>query len=306
MSDAPLIQDLFPQALAGRSDPDAVAAAITARSGSSFSAGMSILARPRRTAMRAVYAFCRVVDDIADGDFPTSAKLDGLNAWREEMDRLYAGTPVSAIGQALIAPVEAHDLPQREFLLMIEGMEMDARGPLIAPSSERLGAYTRRVAGSVGSLSMRIFGAWKGEVSERFALALGDAFQLTNILRDVEEDAETGRVYLPRELLETHGVALLPGCVAGAPGLPGVCRDLGEQARAHYDTARGLAGAHDRARLRPALLMMGAYEAYLDRMEALDWQRSPHGVALSKRAKLARGLRYAVMGPGRAARARQA
>jgi len=293
------IDELVPEAMAGPADPDAIAAEITARSGSSFSAGMAILAKPRRNAMRAVYAFCRVVDDIADGDYPTSAKIEALDAWREEVERTFSDRPVSSVGRALTAPIEAYRLPKREFLFMIEGMEMDARGPLIAPSCDELGAYTRRVAGSVGCLSMRIFGAWKGAESERFALALGDALQLTNILRDVEEDADNGRVYLPCECLQAHGVALIPEDVPGAAGLPDACRAVGATARAHYDTARALARAHDRARLRPALLMMGAYEGYLDRMEAQAWQRSPGGIVLSKHAKLARGLKYAFMGPGR-------
>ncbi len=304
MSGEPPLPELLPSPLAEGADPVIVAAEITTRSGTSFGAGMAILPKPRREGMRAVYAFCRVVDDIADGDFPVDDKQAALDAWREEVDRLYAGAPQSAVGLALKPSVEAYDLPKQEFLMMIEGMETDAHGPVVGPTRDGLAAYTRRVAGSVGMLSMRLFGAWRGEISDRFALALGDAFQLTNILRDVEEDAAIGRLYLPKELLEAHGLPSDdPASVARHPGLPEVCREIGAEARGFYDQARALAADHSRAKLRPALLMMGAYEGYLDRMEGMDWRRAPDEELLSKRQKLWRGLKYAFAGPGRAPRA---
>ena len=147
--------------------------------------------------------------------------------WRNEISRLYKGAPISAIGQALVDPIAIYELPEAEFVMMIEGMEMDANGPIIAPPSSELRAYTRRVAGSVGLLSMRTFGAWRGEVSHDFALALADALQITNILRDVEEDAAIGRIYLPHELLERHQV--LPDCetISTNAKLPDVRRELG-------------------------------------------------------------------------------
>ncbi|MBY0423146.1 MAG: squalene/phytoene synthase family protein, partial [Parvularculaceae bacterium] len=172
------------------------------RSGTSFAAGMRILSKPRRDGMYAVYAFCREVDDIADATTDVVEKRLGLAAWRSEIDRVYQGRPQFPTGVALVEPVRAFGLDRQEFILMIEGMEMDAEGPVVAPTMERLLAYTRRVAGSVGMLSMPIFGAPKGEASNRFAQALGDALQLTNILRDVGEDAIIGRLYLPKELLE--------------------------------------------------------------------------------------------------------
>jgi phytoene synthase len=183
---------------------------------------------------------------------------------------------------------------------MIEGMEMDADGPIVAPLRPVLKRYTRRVAGSVGALSMRIFGAWTGDVSDRFAVALGDAFQLTNILRDIEGDAADGRLYLPADLLDRHGIAARdPLAVARHPALPALSAELGAEARAAYDEARALALEHNRLRLVPALLMMGAYEAYLDRMEALGFHRPLPEKLLSRRQKLFHGLSYALFGPGR-------
>ncbi|NNU15697.1 squalene/phytoene synthase family protein [Parvularcula sp. ZS-1/3] len=289
----------LPQPYTG-SDAGGKASLITAASGTSFAAGMGILPADRRAGMHAVYAFCRQVDDVADGPWTADVKHRALDSWREEMDALYRGSPVSAVGQALLPAVEAYDLPKDEFLGMIDGMAMDAEGPIVAPSREELALYTRRVAGTVGVLSIRVFGAWKGDVSDRFALALGDALQLTNILRDVEEDADIGRLYLPAELLAKHGLAgASPDDVAQAEQLPAIREELGAEAEVLYNEARKLAEEHERKALRPALMMMGAYEGYLLRMKKLGWRIDPDAELLSKRAKLFRGLRYAFFGPGR-------
>ncbi len=278
-------------------DPQVVVDRITGAAQSSFSLGMKLLARPRRRAMRAVYAFCRVVDDIADGDLDASEKHRLLDAWRAEIAALYDGRPVSAVGQALIRPVDAYGLPSEEFLSLIDGMAMDADGPIVAPSRDDLALYTRRVAGTVGMLSMRIFGAWRGDVSRRFALSLADALQLTNILRDVEEDAAIGRLYLPAETLARHGVPADAARVEGHDALPAVCAEIGQEARHAFTAARANIGAHSRVSLAPALAMLGVYERYLDMMEAQNWQRSP-AVRLSSLQKLRYGLQaLAISGP---------
>lgn len=272
----------------GRS-PQQVVDGITGQAQSSFSLGMKLLPRPRREAMRAVYAFCRVVDDIADGPLPAPEKRAMLAEWRAEIDRLYGKAPQSAIGRALSGPVARYHLPRDEFLLMIEGMEMDANGPIVAPSEADLTRYNRRVAGSVGMLSMRIFGAWTGEASRDFALSLADALQVTNILRDVEEDAAIGRIYLPREVLERAGVAPDPAAIAADPRLPAARTALGARARASFARARAAIPRHSRLRLAPALAMLGVYEGYLDRMGSLGFRfRGP--LTMSKAEKLRRGL----------------
>ncbi|MEM9061886.1 MAG: squalene/phytoene synthase family protein [Pseudomonadota bacterium] len=269
---------LEPLPHSGPVPPQQVADEITRAARSSFSLGMNLLSHPRRQAMRAVYAFCRVVDDIADGDPPadtmsSSAKLSLLAEWRLEIDRLYAGQPVSAIGQALLEPVGRYDLPKAEFIAMIEGMETDAAGPVIAPKTEDLMVYIRRVAGSVGCLSMRIFGAYRGAVSDEFAIALANGIQLTNILRDIEEDAEIGRLYLPMEVLKQSEMPPTPADVAIHANLSEVCRIVGGIARKNYAVAEALSAQHGRVALAPARAMMGVYRRYLDLMETRDWQR---------------------------------
>ncbi len=316
------------------------------KSGTSFAAGMAILPRPRREAMHAIYAFCRDVDDIADDPAMSVAeKRARLAEWRREIDRLYEGAPTFPAAIALMEPMRVFDLPRAEFLMMIEGMEMDAEGPIVAPALERLFAYTRRVAGSVGLLSMPTFGAPKGAASDRFALALGDALQLTNILRDVAEDAAIGRLYLPAELLEKHcapkdaaevvaalssplsrsggrgaggegasisgampgespsPLAPLPQAGEGKSALAAVAQDLSVIASRKFAEARAALADLDWRTVRPALLMMGAYEAYLRKMTARGWERVGEPVSLSKAEKLLIAARYSIAPPLRSASA---
>ena len=288
---------LAPHPAPAGTDPQRVADAITAEARTSFAAGMRVLARPRREAMHAIYAFARVVDDIADGAAPEAEKRNLLDAWREEVRRLYEGRPVSAIGHALAGPVRRYALPREEFLMLIEGMEMDAAAPVVAPPMETLRAYTRRVAGAVGVLSMRVFGAWDGPRSEHVGLRLGDAFQLTNILRDLEEDSERGRLYLPREALVGAGVPVAdPGAALAHPGLPAACAEVGGLARADFAAARAAMAGLSRIALAPALLMTGVYEGYLARMEARGFRRDGARIAMSRPEKLIRGL-ICLVGP---------
>ncbi len=175
---------------------------------------------------------------------------------------------------------------------MIEGMEVDARGPVIAPDMIELQNYTRRVAGPVGCLSMRIFGAHLGPESERFALALADGIQLTNILRDFEEDAGIGRLYLPRNVLEQADVPATPEVAAKHPNLSKACALLGKVARQNYDQALTDLGLHSRIASAPARAMMGVYRRYLDLMEANAFQRP--APSMTKGQKLRYGLQAVI------------
>lgn len=287
-------------------DPKAVARAITERSRTSFGPAMRLLPRARREGMWALYAFCRILDDIADEDWPLPEKRRLLEGWRAEIGRVFQGDPRSAVGRALAEPVRVFGPPRREFLALIDGMRMDADGPIVAPDMETLRLYARRVAGAVGAISMRIFGAWRGPESERFALALGEALQLVNILRDIGEDARLGRLYLPRETLARHGLPVRPresGTEGIAleeivlhPALPAAAAEIGGLARAGFARARAEIPAHSRRALAPALMMMGVYEGVLDRMEAAGF-RPGAATPLTRKQKVWRGLR-AVLRPG--------
>ncbi|WDI30905.1 squalene/phytoene synthase family protein [Hyphococcus flavus] len=262
------------------------------RSKTSFGPGMRILSKPRREGMYAVYAFCREVDDIADEGGTLDQKRKALAGWRAEIDRLYRGVPEYPTGVALLEPVEKFNLPKDEFFLMIEGMEMDAEGPVVAPGLEALFAYTRRVAGAVGQLSMPIFGAPAGKVSDDFAISLGDALQFTNILRDIEQDAGEGRLYLPKELLEKHHCPMTPDEIADAPGLPALREDMAKIAREKFSHARNALKSLDWKILRPALLMMGVYERYLDKMTARGWDNGQPRVTIPNHEKAMIAMRW--------------
>ena len=262
------------------------------RSKTSFGAGMRILPTDRRQAMYAVYAFCREVDDIADEGGEKTQKKEALEAWRREIDRVYQGRPQYPTGVALLEHIERFGLPKREFIMMIAGMEMDANGPITAPSMDGLLAYTRRVAGAVGMLSMPIFGAPSNKIADHFALSLGDALQLTNILRDVEEDAEEGRLYLPYELLKKHGCVIDAATISNDPGLPAVRKELAEIAASRFEETRKALKDLDWRVLRPALLMMGVYETYLARMVARGWENGQPRIKISKLEKAAIAARW--------------
>ena len=271
---------------------------VVQQSGTSFGSGMKILPKDKRNAMYAVYAYCREIDDIADEGGTQQEKLAALKDWREEIDRLYDGRPTGKTSLALLQPLKRYGLAKSEFLLLLEGMEMDARGPIVRPSFETLMAYCRRVAGAVGMLSMPIFGAAPGEVSDRFAISLANALQITNILRDVQEDAVMGRIYLPDELLRAHGITTdNPLDVAAHPALGDVCAELSLVAKENFQTAREALQNLDWRTVRPALLMMGVYQEYLQRLETRGWDKVREPLKLSSFEKLAIAVRWAVAPP---------
>ena len=177
---------------------------------------------------------------------------------------------------------------------MIDGMEMDAE-VMRAPPMAMLERYCRCVAGAVGVLSVRVFGA-RGPDRDAGAVALGDALQFTNILRDLAEDARLGRLYLPRELLDRHGIAGDdPARVLRDPGLPAVCRELAARAAERFDAAdRWLAG-EKRGLVRPALIMRGVYRRTLERLIAKDWQQLDPPVRLGKAERLWVAVRHGLL-----------
>ncbi|MFQ5958539.1 MAG: presqualene diphosphate synthase HpnD [Alphaproteobacteria bacterium] len=246
------------------------------RSGTSFYWAMRLLPKEKREAMFAVYAFCREVDDIADGPGDAEAKAGALAAWHDEIAALYDGRPATTITRALAAPVARFGLRRQDFEEILRGVEMDARETMRGPGMDALELYCSRVAGAVGLLSVRVFGC-RDPRADSFALAAGHALQLTNILRDVAEDASIGRLYLPREELDAAGIfERNPQAVVAHAALPRVCTALSERARRRYAEARAMLAdmtPRDRASLRPAVVMMAVYSRLLDRLVRGGWRR---------------------------------
>ena len=262
------------------SDADLIRAKVQA-AGSSFYWAMRFLPQAKREALFAVYAFCREVDDIADGDAARPEKIVALDGWRQKIEALYLGRAEDPICRALGQAVTAYSLRKKDFIAVIQGMEMDARGPIVAPSLEELDLYCDCVAAAVGRLCVPIFGE-ATPAGERVANRLGRALQLTNILRDVEEDADIGRLYLPAEFLTREGVPLTPDAALEHARLPNVMEALGRIARQAYaDTETALADCAKGA-MRPAVIMMMVYRKHLDRLEANRWRPLPPRSGLAR------------------------
>jgi squalene synthase HpnD len=265
-------------------------------SGTSFYMAMRILPPPRRDAMYAIYAFCREVDDIADDDAsPGPEKIRRLDAWRREIDALYAGKPRMLVSRALADPVRKFKLNRDDFLAIIDGMEMDAKEDIRAPSMADLDLYCARVASAVGMLSVRAFGVIS-HAADNVAQALGRALQLTNILRDIAEDAERGRLYLPRELLDKHEIPTDSiQSVLMHENLPALCEELAKVAEHYFDeAARAMAECPPKA-MRPAAVMGATYRAVLDRLIARGWRDIYTPVSVPKHTKLWLALRHGLL-----------
>jgi phytoene synthase len=252
---------------------------------SSFYAGMRILPKAEREAMYAVYGFCRIVDDIADDQtLPLGEQRARLDAWRADLDALYAGGDA---GQAamLAEAVRRYRLDKADFLAVVDGMQMDLEG-IRAPDLETLYLYCDRVAVAVGRLSVKIFGM-QPQTGAELAHHLGRALQLTNVLRDLDEDAELGRLYLPAEYLREAGVTTkIPERAIAAPGVVKVCERLAATAEEHFREADRILAARPPGRLIAPRLMGAAYAGILKGLRARGWNPPRRKVKVSKAAVL--------------------
>lgn len=271
---------------ARRQDHRAVAAEVR-RAGSSFYWAMRLMAPERRRALFAVYGFCRAVDDIADEPAPVAEKQQRLAQWRGRLGAVYGGAPETPLDRALADAVARFALARADFDAVIAGMEMDAEGPVVAPDLATLDLYCDRVAAAVGRLCVKIFGE-PGDEGAALANHLGRALQLTNIIRDVEEDAKMGRLYLPEPLLAKHAIATRsPPAVARHPALPAVRLALAERALAEFTAAKAALTRCRQGDLRPAVIMMKVYERSFLRMAERRFRPLPAGGLTGRLRRLA-------------------
>ena len=222
-------------------------------------------------------------------------KLAQLEQWRSEIEGLYAGLPQHLVGRALAVPVARFGLNKQDFMAVIDGMEMDAGRSLRITDRDHLGLYCDRVACAVGRLSNRIFGL-DDETGARVARALGEALQLTNILRDIDEDAQRDRLYLPRDLLKAHGITETDiGAVLAHPNLPEACAEMASVAQGRFDEAATLLATCDGRKMRPAIMMMEVYRRIFLGLSRRGWRDLDQPVSLSWAEKLWVLLRYGVI-----------
>lgn len=277
-----------------------VAAATTAEApalpaaGSSFYTAMRLLPRERREAMYAVYAFCRSVDDVADDGGARAVRAAELDRWRGDIDALYAGCPPARV-EPLAGPVARYGLQRADFEAVIDGMAMDAAEDIVAPDAATLDLYCDRVASAVGRLSVRIFGMQQ-EPGIHLAHHQGRALQLTNILRDIDEDAGRGRLYLPRERLRAIGLSdPTPAEAIVHPRLGEVCEALAAEAAGHYRATWDIIARSPRPATKAARLMAAAYGLYLDALRERGWVQPRARVKPGKLALIGVALRHGIV-----------
>lgn len=265
--------------------PDQYCEQKTTGSGSSFSYSFSFLKPDERRAMTVLYAFCREVDDVVDECTEPSVARIKLAWWREEVTRVYAGDAQHPVGKALQWAIEKYKLQRELFLEIISGMEMDLDYNAYRTFSE-LSLYCYRAAAAVGLLAAEIFG-YEDRATLKYAHDLGMAFQLTNILRDVGEDARRGRVYLPEEDMERFGVArddILHERNSGA--MQNLIKFEAARAHGFYTQAFEHLPETDRYRQRSGIIMAAVYRALLSEIEQSGFQVFGPRVRLSPARKV--------------------
>jgi len=238
-------------------------------SGSSFYIAMRLMPVEERDAMFAIYAFCRKVDDIADDGVGTrSQRHEKLEQWRDDLAKLYAGTVAPQV-RFLAPAVTRYGLRLEDFLSVLDGMDMDVAEDIVAPTLATLDLYCDRVASAVGRLSIKVFGMDEGPGFD-LAHHLGRALQLTNILRDIDEDAAVGRLYLPREYLEQMDCCrqMDPAAIIAQPKIDMVCRQVAKLAHHHYDEAQRILVTRPKGRIKTPRLMGAVYSEILRASEA--------------------------------------
>lgn len=263
-------------------------------SGSTFYRAMRILPPPQRHAMYEIYSFCRKVDDIADDPGDRMVRLAQLQQWRRDIDAICAGRAVEGLA-GLVGATREFGLAREDFLAVIDGMEMDVVADIRAPDLATLDLYCDRVASAVGRLSVKVFGL-DANTGRDLAHHLGRALQLTNILRDIDEDAQIGRLYLPREALFHAGITSSePQKVVADRALPKACLPVAERAKAHFAKAEEIMKRNPRRAVRAPRIMGKYYRAILDLLLARGFAAPRAPVRVGKLARLAIVLRYALI-----------
>ncbi len=265
--------------------PDQYCQQKAVRSGSSFYYSFLFLPLEQRRAITALYAFCREVDDVVDECTDAGVAHRKLDWWQEEIERCFAGRARHPVSRALEQPVHNYNLPPEYFREIIDGMEMDLQQNRYENFSE-LALYCHRVAGVVGLLSAEIFG-YRHRDTLRYAEELGTAFQLTNILRDVREDAERGRIYLPLDELLEHRLnphELLN--TRATDRLHDLLRFQAQRARRYYRRAISHLPPADRYAQRSGLIMAAIYQTLLDEIEADGFRVMQRRLSLTPLRKL--------------------
>lgn len=254
-----------------------------AASRSSFYAAMRMLPQEQRDAMYHVYAFCRAVDDVADNGGPREARMAELARYRADIEQFYANGQTTLRTNYLAQPIAKFGLKKDDFIAVVDGMEMDIVRDIHAPDWAVLDLYCDRAASAVGRLSVPIFGI-EGDLGVDLAHHLGRALQLTNILRDIDEDAALGRLYLPKEALHDGGIIETDiDAILAHPALDRVCRGIAQKTRNYYRRSEAIMARCPRRSARSPRMMATVYRGILEKLIARGWHAPRADVRRSKR-----------------------
>jgi phytoene synthase len=253
---------------------------------SSFYWPMRLAPEHQRAGLFAIYAWCRAVDNIVDGPGPLDGKAEQLLRWREFFSDPHHATTMDTDAALLAATVSAamaaHRLDPALFMKIIDGFEMDLAGEMRAPPALLLMEYAASVAAAPGRLCLAVMG-WQDTHADAFAQALGEAVQYTNILRDVEEDAVMGRMYVPREALDSAGIAAAePAIVIADRKFTNAWLALALMAEAKFHHAETLLPRDRRRSVRPALAMMAVYRTLWRRLRNRGWRPGAPRVSIPR------------------------
>ena len=255
---------------------------VVTRANSTYYWAMRLQPPHLRESIFALYAFCRVIDDLVDGPTPLEMKQMSLNKWRQRIDHLYDGKPDHPLTTSLSYSVETYDLPKQCFEDFLDGMQMDLDGLMRSPHQSILEHYCWRTAGSMGELTLKIFGI-KHKENRDLARDIGKAMTLTNILRDCAEDALHDRLYIPKEDLERAGIAFTrTQDVVNHPNFPLARHHTSLRATQAFNDATIRLKSFPYGPLKSVRIMLDIYKHLLCTMQKSNWQASPKVTAFDK------------------------
>ena len=236
--------------------------------------GMQFLPKAKREALYTLLAFVRHLEDVVESPVALAEKQEILSMWREEMDNIFERrVPATDIGRRIYKNCMRFKLPKAEFLNLVDSISANIDNPLKAPTLKQLSGYCRGVGGMTGSLSLRVFGCTDEQTIRELSTSLGLAVQITNILLNVKEDAQNGRLYIPQELLEKAGISATdPKSVVVDKNLAAARRELARIAAENYRKVYEILEKQEKTTARPIRLITDLYRKYFDIMEKRGWE----------------------------------
>ena len=250
--------------------------------------GMQFLPKAKREALYTLLAFVRHLEDVVESPVALAEKQEILSMWREEMDNIFERrVPATDIGRRIYKNCIRFKLPKAEFLNLVDSISANIDNPLKAPTLKQLSGYCRGVGGMTGSLSLRVFGCTDEQTIRELSTSLGLAVQITNILLNVKEDAQNGRLYSPQELLEKAGISATdPKSVVVDKNLAAARRELARIAAENYRKVYEILEKQEKTTARPIRLITDLYRKYFDIMEKRGWEIISPKPRVSKWCKL--------------------